>query len=562
MNNPSFSSKLLVISSSSIFLSLCIVGYIFYSRHFTARSSKNTIHHNLFYEGSDPKERGDYYSSSFHPQLLVSAINNQSKYFHSLSNLINVYQLQHGSHQLFVENEQMIRKLCQRKYLIARYSCPAQIGNRMHEFLNGFAAALITNRTILWTSSSSTSACDEVFTRHGWISSADQVLRQLNDQGCLSNHNLIRVIVPLSHHSSTSVESILACSNITILQDLIIEVGVLERHELVSFALKKINSSTYSNEEEAIRRAKIIFGEHGGFEFEGYGSLFRTAFSASAKMEKLLDWTERIMHFQTDSNRSNIIITNRGDKNFKNGTSLYRSNEYDSIVALHTRHTIRTDLGHQDKGEDRCLQIILGEDQGLQSQTINEENNNRFGRKIDSFVGNVSETRVTKCLVILATDRHIAFERVKEAITSKFNCDVLHTHHAINVLHSPLYNFTSNIPAKSVNVSSTTNNVNTGNEHGDWGDGVISVADLLLLSRARRFIGSSDGAGVLSTYSMLIVSLMKTSSSFYDTSHLVGEKSLSPSSKILFMPDCTGQSFGSFLHHKSSVHFPVSWKCQ
>jgi len=35
-------------------------------------------------------------------------------------------------------------------YVIGVYSCPQQLGNRIHEFLNAYAAAVITNRTLIW----------------------------------------------------------------------------------------------------------------------------------------------------------------------------------------------------------------------------------------------------------------------------------------------------------------------------------------------------------------------------------------------------------------------------
>ncbi len=64
--------------------------------------------------------------------------------------------------------------LCQsnHSFLLGVYSCPHQIGNRMHEFLNAFAAAVITNRTLIWK------FCD----RQGCDNKADdcQSLMQLN----------------------------------------------------------------------------------------------------------------------------------------------------------------------------------------------------------------------------------------------------------------------------------------------------------------------------------------------------------------------------------------------
>jgi hypothetical protein len=41
-------------------------------------------------------------------------------------------------------------KYCNRKYIVGTYSCPRQVGNRIHEFLNTFLAAVILDRTLLW----------------------------------------------------------------------------------------------------------------------------------------------------------------------------------------------------------------------------------------------------------------------------------------------------------------------------------------------------------------------------------------------------------------------------
>jgi hypothetical protein len=76
-----------------------------------------------------------------------------------------------------------------RRYAIAHYSCPEQLGNRMMAFLNALLAAVVTNRTILWQychrdpdmcpMSGPAEDCQRVYRRREWIASADEMLPTL-----------------------------------------------------------------------------------------------------------------------------------------------------------------------------------------------------------------------------------------------------------------------------------------------------------------------------------------------------------------------------------------------
>jgi hypothetical protein len=66
-------------------------------------------------------------------------------------NVFNMLVKYKQEHNVVIMNELKTKKeLCNQKFVIGTYSCPMQVGNRMHEFLNAFAGALITNRTLLW----------------------------------------------------------------------------------------------------------------------------------------------------------------------------------------------------------------------------------------------------------------------------------------------------------------------------------------------------------------------------------------------------------------------------
>ena len=125
--------------------------------------------------------------------------------------------------RLSAEVEKMKKKkdeeLCKsdRKFVVAVYSCPTQIGNRIHEFLNAFAGAIVTNRTLIWkfcdrySCQQNKQLCDPYLQLHSlhsvayehahsasnqsyfsrkhtstipWMADADTVLARLKNGGC------------------------------------------------------------------------------------------------------------------------------------------------------------------------------------------------------------------------------------------------------------------------------------------------------------------------------------------------------------------------------------------
>jgi hypothetical protein len=86
------------------------------------------------------------------------------------------------------------RELCEsdRSFVIGTYSCPATIGAHMHEFLNAFAGAVITNRTLLWhycdrdscRASGHVERCDSMLQKKDWMMSAFMVTQRLVRGGC------------------------------------------------------------------------------------------------------------------------------------------------------------------------------------------------------------------------------------------------------------------------------------------------------------------------------------------------------------------------------------------
>jgi hypothetical protein len=80
---------------------------------------------------------------------------------------------------------------CTRKFVVATYACPSMVGNHMHEFLNAWAGALVTNRTVLWSFCTrkpclmdDEETCGLYIQRASWIASATEVEALWKTRSC------------------------------------------------------------------------------------------------------------------------------------------------------------------------------------------------------------------------------------------------------------------------------------------------------------------------------------------------------------------------------------------
>ena len=248
--------------------------------------------------------------------------------------LIEEYLKEHSASAMYPYNdkegdnsipimERMSQKdqmLCQsdRSFVVGTYACPLQIGNRIHEFLNAFAGAIVTNRSLVWNYCNrdscklggGVSRCDAMVQRKDWIVSADMMTQRLERGGCSQRNEYrptlkrskrslaysARVFVPREKKTSVRVvdqivepvipnnrhsvdgEGLLACCGIDTLPQRFIDFGVLERHEMYGLVFPGSNLGP-----RAQSRAEALFGA--GREF-AYGLLFRSAFSFSEKLNK------------------------------------------------------------------------------------------------------------------------------------------------------------------------------------------------------------------------------------------------------------------------------------
>lgn len=153
-------------------------------------------------------------------------------------------------------------------FVVGTYGCPKQFGNRMHEFLNAFATAVVTGRNLVWRYTSqrgvhavgTVEECEEAVHRKQWIPS-DSVLEDMN------------VTTRLIENASE-----LACSELdsyTTGQE-VAEHAVWEQYQASVLAHADARLSV-----EAKERARILFSK--GVEF-AYGKLWNAAFEFDTEM--------------------------------------------------------------------------------------------------------------------------------------------------------------------------------------------------------------------------------------------------------------------------------------
>lgn len=99
--------------------------------------------------------------------------NDQDVSLLKIDSLVDTYIQTHKAGQLDKE----------RGFVAGVYGCPKQFGNRIHEFINSFAIAVVTDRNLAWEYTKQTTGehsvgtqdeCDELLHRHEWIPSLDR----------------------------------------------------------------------------------------------------------------------------------------------------------------------------------------------------------------------------------------------------------------------------------------------------------------------------------------------------------------------------------------------------
>ena len=277
----------------------------------------------------------------------------------AVESLLKSYMREHGSLTLEPQSSSLENSrtdlvwdqhLCrsQRSFLVGVYSCPQQVGNRLHEFLNAYAAAVITNRTLIWkfcdrsSCSNKASECAPFLRLAGigplasqpWVLSAERVLARLHNGGCqfpayeysdipssdsaykkhangVTGHAFLNgvtaeQVVPHALYSSAG-EAVAACCGIdTLAKERILDLGSLERREMFGLVFPGANLGP-----KAAERASLLFS--GGANY-GYGMLLRTAFEFTPEV---LDWNRKIkktMGVDSEASLDNVLKRRRLSK--------------------------------------------------------------------------------------------------------------------------------------------------------------------------------------------------------------------------------------------------------
>jgi hypothetical protein len=430
----------------------------------------------------------------------TETVKNDAPLFDALQNYVNDH------HRDAVINDP---NFCSRTFAAATYACPQAIGNHMHEFLNGFLGAFITNRTLVWSFCERKpcrvdvlSDCDEVMTRHSWILSYQDFHKAWQDHKCEWKDTPYELI---SQPFRGYVEEIAMCCGIDELDTVlpIINFGNHELHQFFSLSVPNARLRPIAKQ-----RAHTLF-RHG--EDHAYGVLLRSSF--------------QIKSFIIE--RNNQLIQEHLMKH-----SLVNP----FFVSIHLRHATNTDTkDFQDKNGFDCLHKILPKFYTILEQIPSSEGGESAAAVTSTENKDNQNNQKRPCVILFASDRpeSVDYWQTSKLINNKINCTILTTNHSKS--HTQW------------------------TEHGPY-TGEIAVSDLDLLSRGNIFFGSSylmaRLQNLVSSFSLLIAELRATNGLEYSTSF-----------KSKWLPECeevTGAARSArsmFRDHKLDcqkiVEFPV-----
>lgn len=372
--------------------------------------------------------------------------------FHDFLNIFRTYQVMHNADTVLRD-----RNFCNRRFIMSVYACPQAVGNHMHEFLNGYAAAIVTNRTLLWKFCDRKpckvdfeSDCNEVLERFTWMPSFDQFRHSWKENNCTESPEVLPLISPGERHRA---DEIFMCCGIDQLDKfVVINVGTHEMQEMrgVSHPNALLLNSTKA-------RIQTLFSFGADFL---YGILFRTSFRFQPRLVKANDALLRNdlphlvysainqhHHHQQPLQMQHHLKANHSKSN------------HPFIIGVHLRHSGTTaDVEHiWDTYGISCVNDML--------RALNHSRDMNLHRP---------------CYILLASDRNQSLNYWRES--SEIYCKIITSEH--------------------------TKSHTEWTEHGPF-TGEIAMMDLELVSRASDvLIGTGYDTNLLrnfgSTFSLLI----------------------------------------------------------
>ena len=245
----------------------------------------------------------------------------------------------------------------------------------MHEFLNAWAGAVITNRTIVWTFcnrkpclTDDEEMCGQFVTRLPWMAHLKDIEEKWKSSGC-DQHKIERVQV-VNFRLRYAAEKILTCCGLEKIQAPFLDYGGMDRREMFALSLPAAKLS-----ETAKHIARILF-QNG--EDEGYGMLFRSTF----------EFTPRI----ADQN-ANILQKVHDTLHIQDRKDVFH-------IGVHLRHSNNRDLNGTEYGELKCIRKVL------------------------------SEIKPKTCILLVASDRANTLQRMQEH-AREVNCTFVTSNHSL-----------------------------------------------------------------------------------------------------------------------------------
>jgi hypothetical protein len=312
---------------------------------------------------------------------------------------IDTYVKQHGNTAVLNDEN-----FCERKFAIGTYICPQAVGNRMNEFLNAFAGAFITNRTLVWRicmrkhcQYDNEDDCAAFLTRLPWIVSFETVYNMWKSKNCVGYELEYHLIQQKFRGQS---EQILICCGIDKLVFPFLNYGTHEMHEMFSLVLNQTRLEDVNKQ-----RAQLLF--EFGDDF-GYGVLLRSSFEFNKNVIEKND--QSIAYYLQED----FAVENEK----KNKSNVIKSQERGSEVlhiGLHSRHSSSSDEDGVEYGEMECVKKVL--------------------EKYSQFTNS--------CVLMLASDRSKQIELWQKRTKNKheLNCTLIVSNHTYAVVINRFFRF-------------------------------------------------------------------------------------------------------------------------
>ena len=416
--------------------------------------------------------------------------NEQSINYEAIKNLINNYKQAHNINRFIDSNSNPISSIkkhssftsCSKetikdipRIIIGYYHCPDQIGNRVMEFLNTFAIAIITNRTLVWSfcqglgrcsEDSPVETCDRVMRRKPWMISYDEIRQLYNYDECDMMYapedeysitfyswlksfiftrptyddllttargqnyddtdqshqkaHLRHINASMSKWQFTDSALLLSCSHIDTNPMLKLTIGPNERVEALYLTYKNTLLRPAAQERARILFAlggDYIYGKllHEAFEFTSELSRMNEGITVSSPLPGSLYYTPALLsssHFTTSLLAQNEHSSTHTLHSPSTTSSILNET---LIIGVHIRHQQRDDMGDLDRGEAESIRNMT---KAMMSTRRIIHHNNHSSHRNNSN-SSIYEHVFSQCMVILASDRPLTIQRNERWIRSE-----------------------------------------------------------------------------------------------------------------------------------------------